>query len=91
MTGCGADLDVRRKFHRMTWFSSLFHRSAVVRLTVRGVVFAFVAYPFTVLALKLQPVMPALSSPAAMLVTSALVLIEASAIVAIRFLFRRVR
>jgi hypothetical protein len=75
----------------MRWFRALWHCSSVVRLAVRGVVLALTALPLMVLALKLQPEIPVLSRPMAILVLTGLLLIEGTLIVVVKFLFRKVQ
>ena len=82
---------LRAVIREMEWFSSLFHRSALVRVAIRGVVLSLTAFPLIVIALKLQPHMPILSFPAVIVVIAALVLAEATVVVAIKWLFRRVQ
>jgi hypothetical protein len=68
---------------------SLFHRSAFVRLAVRGVVFAAVTYALVDIALKMQGRMTSLSLATVILVT-ALVIIEAILFVLVKTIFKNV-
>jgi hypothetical protein len=75
----------------MRWLETLWHRSAVLRLAVRGVVLALTAWPLMVLALKLEPQMDLLPPPLAIVTVTGLVVIEAALFVVITMLFRKVK
>ena len=75
----------------MTSFLTLFHRSALVRVGVRGIVLALGAVPLIAIALKLQPAMPLLRSQDALLVLVGLIVIESTFVVAVKLLFRKVQ
>jgi hypothetical protein len=74
----------------MTWLQTCWHRSSFIRLAMRGVVLALVALPLMLLALKLQPHMPVLSQPMAVVIVTGFALIEATLFIAIKSLFRHV-
>jgi hypothetical protein len=59
-------------------------------LAIRGVVLALAAMPLLVLAVTLQPHMPVLSPAMAIVTMTGFALIEATLLLAIKSLFRRV-
>jgi uncharacterized membrane protein YozB (DUF420 family) len=74
----------------MRSFQTLWHRSSVLRLAIRGVVLVLTAWPLIALALKVQPEMALLSPLMAIVTAIGFVLIEAAWFMMIKSLFRKV-
>ena len=74
----------------MTWLQTCWHRSSLIRLAMRGVVLALTALPLLLLAVELQPHMPVLSQPMAVVTLTGFALIEATLFMTIKVLFRHV-
>jgi hypothetical protein len=75
----------------MDFLRALFYRSALVRLGTRAVVVVIAAYPLLLIARRLERLIPLVSLPTTIALLCGFILIEATLIVIMKLMFRRVR